>query len=62
MIVISLRLCVKNKKQRDPIHLLYLGRRHPLKGFEYLEAVVAELNSNPKYLFKIWGFILYPTG
>ena len=30
-----------------PMHLLYLGRRHPLKGLEYLEAVVAELNSNP---------------
>ena len=43
----SLRLCVENKKQRDPIHLLYLGRRHPLKGLEYLEAAVAELNSNP---------------
>ena len=42
-----LRLCVKNKKQRDPIHLLYLGRRHPLKGLEYLEATVAEVNSNP---------------
>ena len=28
------------------IHLLYLGRRHPLKGLEYLEAAVAELNSN----------------
>ncbi len=28
------------------IHLLYLGRRHPLKGVEYLEKAVAELNSN----------------
>ena len=28
------------------IHLLYLGRRHPLKGVEYLEAAVAELNSD----------------
>ena len=43
----SLRLCVENKKQRDPIHLLYLGRHHPLKGLEYLEAAVAEFNSNP---------------
>ena len=30
-----------------PMHLLYLGRRHPLKGLEYLETAVAELNSNP---------------
>ena len=29
------------------LHLLYLGRRHPLKGLEYLEAAVADLNSNP---------------
>ena len=29
------------------LHLLYLGRRHPLKGVEYLEQAVAELNSNP---------------
>ena len=29
-----------------PLHLLYLGRRHPLKGVEYLEAAVAELNSS----------------
>ena len=29
------------------VHLLYLGRKHPLKGVEYLEAAVAELNSNP---------------
>ncbi len=28
------------------LHLLYLGRRHPLKGVEYLEKAVAELNSN----------------
>ena len=28
------------------LHLLYLGRRHPLKGVEYLETAVAELNSS----------------
>ena len=31
---------------RDSLHILYLGRRHPLKGVEYLEHAVAELNSN----------------
>ena len=31
---------------RDSLHILYLGRRHPLKGVEYLEKAVAELNSN----------------
>ena len=28
------------------LHILYIGRRHPLKGVEYLEKAVAELNSN----------------
>ncbi|MBR0197649.1 MAG: glycosyltransferase family 4 protein [Kiritimatiellae bacterium] len=27
-------------------HLLYLGRRHPLKGVEYLETAVSQLNSS----------------
>ena len=29
--------------EKDSLHLLYLGRRHPLKGVEYLEAAVAQL-------------------
>jgi glycosyltransferase involved in cell wall biosynthesis len=28
------------------LHLLYLGRRHPLKGVEYLEAAVQELSTH----------------
>ena len=28
------------------LHLLYLGRRHPLKGVEYLESAVLQLNSS----------------
>lgn len=27
----------------DPLHVLYLGRRHPLKGVEYLERAVGEI-------------------
>ena len=34
----------KSGKSR-PLHILYLGRRHPLKGVEYLEAAVAEIVS-----------------
>ena len=34
------------KHRGTEIHLLYLGRRHPLKGVEYLEKAVAELNNN----------------
>ena len=30
---------------KRPVHLLYLGRRHPLKGVEYLERAVAEVVS-----------------
>lgn len=32
------------KDAMTPIHVLYLGRKHPLKGLEYLEQAVAELN------------------
>ena len=32
--------------ENDELHLLYLGRRHPLKGGEFLEAAVSELNSS----------------
>ena len=30
------------------LHLLYLGRRHPLKGVEYLEVAVSELNEGSR--------------
>ena len=33
------------KEERQHLHLLYLGRRHPLKGVEYLESAVAEIVS-----------------
>jgi hypothetical protein len=29
-----------------PLHLLYLGRRHPLKGLEYLETAVREIQES----------------
>ena len=29
-----------------PLHLLYLGRRHPLKGVEYLETAVRQIEKN----------------
>ena len=29
-----------------PLHLLYLGRNHPLKGLEYLEAAVRQIEAN----------------
>ena len=35
------------------LNLLYLGRRHPLKGVEYLEQAVAELNNNPVNLVNL---------
>ena len=33
----------KERKGEGKLHLLYLGRRHPLKGVEYLEAAVKEV-------------------
>ena len=35
-----------NPVKKD-LHLLYLGRRHPLKGVEYLETAVARLTRSP---------------
>ena len=36
----------QEEQERDkiePLHLLYLGRRHPLKGLEYLESAVRQI-------------------
>ena len=44
-----LRLCVKNNEQAEPLHLLYLGRRHPLKGVEYLETAVRQIEKTSAY-------------
>ena len=48
-----------------PIHLLYLGRRHPLKGVEYLEAAVRQIENTSahsassrlcvKYISSVFG-------
>ena len=45
----SSRLCVNNKNQDEPLHLLYLGRRHPLKGVEYLETAVKQIQESSAY-------------
>ena len=37
----------KVHKEDEVLHLLYLGRRHPLKGVEYLETAVAQLIRSP---------------
>ncbi|MCR5752159.1 MAG: hypothetical protein K6G91_09355 [Kiritimatiellae bacterium] len=37
----------KDHKDSGEVHLLYLGRRHPLKGVEYLESAVDELRNSP---------------
>ena len=36
-----------------PLHLLYLGRRHPLKGLEFLEEVLTQLNGVVPYEFRV---------
>lgn len=35
----------KKENPLTPIHVLYLGRRHPLKGVKYLQLAVSELNT-----------------
>ena len=49
------RLCVKNTEQAEPLHLLYLGRRHPLKGLSYLESAVRQIWENRSDLFSQKG-------
>ena len=36
---------VKRGKEDDSLNVLYMGRRHPLKGVQYLEEAVGELNA-----------------
>ena len=47
----SSRLRVNNKNQDEPLHILYLGRRHPLKGVEYLEAALGKCGN-----VKLWKY------
>lgn len=35
----------RGERVEGPLRVLYLGRRHPLKGVEYLEEAIKELNS-----------------
>ena len=39
--------CIEEEKRRNVLtyNILYLGRRHPLKGVEYLEAAVVQLSN-----------------
>jgi glycosyltransferase involved in cell wall biosynthesis len=38
---------IHEREEERPLHLLYLGRRHPLKGVEYLEEAVSQLTRSP---------------
>ena len=40
----SQELGVRGLRENSKLHVLYLGRRHPLKGVKYLEFAVEELN------------------
>ena len=39
----------KVHKEDEVLHLLYLGRRHPLKGVEYLETAVRQIQDSSAY-------------
>ena len=38
----------ENKERDETLHLLYLGRRHPLKGVEYLETAVRQIEDSSR--------------
>ena len=40
--------CSKQETGNKKLNVLYLGRRHPLKGVEYLEKAVDEINDNSR--------------
>ena len=35
-----------DRVEKGELHLLYLGRRHPLKGVEYLETAVRQIKES----------------
>jgi len=41
----SVKAAADKRGMEENLHLLYLGRRHPLKGVEYLEEAVAKVNA-----------------
>ena len=43
----------KERKGDGRLHLLYLGRRHPLKGLEYLEEAVRQIPADPHFPFSV---------
>ena len=44
------RVEAEREKKKGSLHLLYLGRRHPLKGLEYLEAALETCGN-----VKVWN-------
>ncbi len=44
---------IHEREAGTSLHLLYLGRRHPLKGVEYLEEAVRQISSVPCSLFPV---------
>ena len=44
---------IHEREGEMPLHLLYLGRRHPLKGLEYLEEAVRQISSVPRSPFPV---------
>ena len=44
---------IHEREAGKPLHLLYLGRRHPLKGLEYLEEAVRQISSVPRSPFPV---------
>ena len=51
----GVREVVATKKQGRPLRVLYMGRRHPLKGLQYLEEAIKQANSEFVGSSKQWN-------
>lgn len=50
---VKVKVKVRDEGEQRAVRLLYLGRRHPLKGVEFLERAVEELKRNPQFASRL---------
>ena len=51
---VEVEKCRGEARTARPMHVLYLGRRHPLKGVRYLERAVQDINDEGRMMNDEW--------